>query len=47
MAWQREHVFKMGKRYKGKEAFLYCDGVDDTENFIRNVHGVTQSVPKK
>ncbi len=43
MAWQREHVFcDTNKRNKGKEARLYCDGVD-----VQNVHGVTQSVRKK
>lgn len=49
MAWQRENVFKRGKRYKGKEARLYCDGVDgvSAESLITNVHGVTQSVRKK
>lgn len=42
MAWQREQVFHMGKRYKGKDAQRYCDGED-----VENVHGVKQSVPKK
>ena len=31
MAWQRENVFHMGKRYKGKLAKLICEGIDEEE----------------
>jgi len=31
MAWQRENVFHMGKRYKGKRAKLICEGMDEAE----------------
>ena len=31
MAWQRENVFHMGKRYKGKRALEYCYELDQDE----------------